>query len=179
MESAAGKRHPRFVRGALMFGIVVVLNVSFSVMLSLALPTPTLDHFCPLVTQSAPLDAATCDARGGIWSDTTSPAQSAAKATSGYCDVTAACDSLYQSASEQHALYAFILLTILGIAALVIGLLPLGASTVSGGLSYGGVLALIIASAAYWGTAGNWLRLCIATAALTGLLTIGVRQFKD
>ena len=181
MESAREKGHPRFVRWALMLGIVVVLNVFFSVALSLAFPAPSLEQFCPLVAQQAPQNAATCDANGGVWTET-SPGPGpnvSGKTASGYCDVTAACEPQYLAASGRHALYAFILMTALGMLALMVGLLPLGASIVSSGLSYGGVLALIIASGAYWGTAGNWLRLLIATIALAALLGIGVRRFKD
>ena len=67
----------------------------------------------------------------------------------------------------------------LGILAIIIGVLPLGSSIVSAGLSYGGVLSFVIASAQYWGTAGNWVRLVISVIALAVLLFIGFKRFKD
>ncbi len=70
-------------------------------------------------------------------------------------------------------------MTALGIVALIAGFMPIGSSIVSSGLSYGGVLALIIGSAEYWGTAGYWIRLAIATVGLVALLYIGTKRFRD
>ena len=91
----------------------------------------------------------------------------------------AKCQKPYNAANDQHALYAFVLMVGLGIIALVIGLIPLGSSIVSSGLSYGGVLAFIIGSIQYWGTAGNWIRLAISAVGLIALLYIGWRRFRD
>jgi hypothetical protein len=99
--------------------------------------------------------------------------------TAGYCDMYATCQKPYQAANDQHALYAFVLMVGLGVIALVAGFMPLGSSIVSSGLSYGGVVALIIGSSEYWGTAGNWIRLAIATVGLVALLYIGWKHFKD
>ena len=176
--------HPKFVRWALMLGIVVILNIFFTVLVALALPTPDYSVYCPMANMPAPLDAATCDSAGGTWTDYGAPAPAPAAATkpvapSGYCDTTATCQPLYQAASDQHALYAFVLLVGLGVLALIIGLMPFGSSIVSAGLSYGGVLAFVIGSAEYWGTAGNWIRLLITAIGLAALLYIGWKRFKD
>jgi hypothetical protein len=128
------KHQPKFVRWALMLGIVIILNIFFSVVVALAYPAPDCS------TYYAP-----------------------------------AC----QTAIDAHALFAFVLMIGLGIIALIAGFVPIGSSIVSSGLSYGGVLALVVASFSYWGTAGNWIRLAIATAGLVALLYIGWRRFKD
>jgi len=182
MESSP--KHPKFVRWALVLGIVVILNVFFSVVLALALPAPKYEDYCPRISQPTPQDAASCDAAGGLWTEYSAPPATAEATTkpaapSGYCDVTAKCQTPFNTASEQHALYAFVVMIGLGIVALIIGLAPLGSSIVGSGLAYGGVVALIIGSASYWGTAGNWLRLVIATIALVALLYIAWRKFKD
>jgi len=91
----------------------------------------------------------------------------------------AKCQKPYQAANDQHALYAFVIMTVLGVAALLAGLMPIGSSIVSSGLSYGGVVALIVGSAEYWGTAGNWVRLGIAFVGLFALLYIGWKRFRD
>ena len=161
-----------------MLGIVVILNVFFSVITALAFPAPKYEDYCPVQPMVAPTDAASCDVAGGIWSQyPATPPDSATPA--GFCDMYAKCQKPYQAASEQHALAAFVLLVGLGIVALVAGLMPLGSSIVSTGLSYGGVLALVIGSAQYWGTAGNWIRLAIASAGLLALLYVGWRRFRD
>ncbi|HUX80958.1 MAG TPA: hypothetical protein VMV38_01390 [Candidatus Paceibacterota bacterium] len=185
MEPRPLTSHPKFVRWALMLGIMVILNVFFSAVLALAYPAPTYEDFCPTQPAKTLPNAATCDAQGGVWTEYPSaPTGQVNPATGdgslpGYCDMTAKCQVPYQAAQDQHALYAFIILTSFGIIALVAGLIPLGSSIVSSGLSYGGVLALLIASAQYWGTAGNWIRLLITTMGLVALLYIGWRRFRD
>ena len=181
MEPQTVSQQPKFVRWALLLGIVVILNIFFSVVLALAYPAPKYEDFCPVSPSVVPTDAATCDAQGGIWSayvPAPAPDVSGPKST-GYCDMYAKCQKPYQAASDEHALYAFVLMVGLGVIALVAGFIPLGSSIVSSGLSYGGVVALVIGSAQYWGSAGNWIRLAIATAGLLALLYIGWRRFRD
>ena len=174
------QQHPKFVRWALLIGIVVILNVFFSVVTTLAYPAPVYEEYCPQVNV-VPTDAATCDAKGGVWTAySPAPAGDAlSPKLAGYCNLYAKCQQPFQAAADQHALHAFMLMTVLGIIALVAGLVPIGSSIVSSGLSYGGVVALVIAAAEYWGTAGNWLRLVIATIGLVALLSIGWKRFRD
>ena len=182
MEQEHAAKRPRFVRWALMLGIVIILNVFFSVLIALALPAPVYEHYCPTPNAPAATDAVTCDAQGGTWTEyplAPAPDGVAKPATTGYCDMYAKCQAPYQAASDRHALYAFIAWIALGVVALLAGLFPLGSSIVSSGLSYGGVLALVIGSISYWGTAGNWLRLLIAVIALGALLYVGIKRFKD
>jgi hypothetical protein len=188
MENTQDVKHPKFVRWALLIGIAVILNVFFNVVVALAYPAPQYDDFCPNAGDIVPTDAATCDAQGGVWKEY-SPQPDAniqailAKGTtvgpSGYCDLYAKCQVPYQAAVDQHALYAFVIMTILAVVALLAGLMPIGSSIVSSGLSYGGVIALIIGSMQYWGNAGNWIRLAISTVGLIALLYIGWKRFRD
>jgi hypothetical protein len=76
-------------------------------------------------------------------------------------------------------MYSFSLMVAAGVVALLIGLIPIGSSIVSSGLSYGGVLALVIAATSYWGEAGNLLKLSISATALLVLLYIGAKRFRD
>ena len=180
MEHTAPK-HPKFVRWALLIGIVVILNVFFFVIESIAFPTPDYQTYCPMPTTQAQ-DAKTCDTQGGIWTEYPPQPQSVtapAKAPAGYCDYTAICQPKYDAALAQQHLRGFILMTVLGVVALLIGLVPLGSSIVSSGLSYGGVVALVFGSIQYWGDAGNWLRLAISAIALVALIWVGVKRFKD
>lgn len=180
--SAPTSQTPKFVRWALLIGIVVILNIFFSVVLALAYPAPVYENYCPQ-QNITPTTSAACDAQGGVWNAYTPappPATDVAyPKTTGYCDMYAKCQKPYQAAQEQHALYAFIIMVSLGVIALILGFIQMGSSIVSSGLSYGGVVALIIGSAQYWGTAGNWIRLAISTAGLLALLYIGWRRFKD
>ncbi len=151
MESAApmvSSRQPKFVRFALLLGIVVILNIFFNAILALVYPMPQYNSYCPVPQPMAEASQAECQ-------------------------------MLYQTASEQHALHAFTLMIGLGIAALITGFIPIGSSIVSSGLSYGGVLALIVGAASYWNMAGNWTRLIITAIGLMILLYIGWRRFSD
>jgi hypothetical protein len=173
------EQQPKFVRWALLAGIVIILNVFFSVVVALAYPQPDYEAFCPHSSIS-PTDAKTCDAEGGQWTQYAPvPEQVSGPKVSGYCDMYAKCQKPYEAAREQHSLYAFVIMVALGIVALLVGFIPLGSSILSSGLSYGGVLALIIGSAQYWGDAGNWIRLAISTVGLLALLFIAYRKFRD
>jgi len=179
------QQQPKFVRWALMLGIVIILNIFFNVIIAIVYPAPEYDKYCPQVNVTA-TDTVSCDAQGGVWnayvpgpSDASGPSVTKPMSPTGYCDMYAKCQKPYQVVSDQHALYAFVLMVGLGIVAFVIGLIPLGSSIVSSGLSYGGVLAFIIASIQYWGSAGNWIRLAISAVGLAVLLYIGWRRFRD
>ncbi len=180
---AVPSRHPKFVRWALLIGIVVILNVFFSVLVSITFPEPVYETYCPAGQTVQSYDTQkSCIAVGGQWTDTparqTYPAPGISS-PAGYCDAQYTCRLSYTHAQELHARDAFIAFVVLGVIVLVLGLLPLGSSIVSSGLSYGGVIALVIGSVEYWGSAGKWLRLAIAAAGLLSLLYIGWRRFRD
>ncbi|MFZ1075346.1 MAG: hypothetical protein WAN50_03155 [Minisyncoccia bacterium] len=187
MEPNTKQNHPKFVRWALLVGIVVILNIFFNVVVALAYPAPVYNDFCKVQPAINPSDAATCDSQGGIWTEypAVAPTPINGKAEpmiptgSGYCDMTAKCQPLYQAASDRHSLYAFTIMVGLGILSVLAGFVPIGSSIVSAGLSYGGVVAFIVASTQYWSDAGNWMRLFISTVGLIILLYTGWRRFRD
>jgi hypothetical protein len=177
--------HPKFVRWAIVLGIVIVLNVFFAVVVSLALPSPEYNTFCPTTQVQKAYDSEeSCVAVGGQWNE--SPAyEKIANAPitnpqpKGYCDPNYTCSQNFTAANDIHARNAFIAYVILGVIALLAGILPIGSSIVSSGLSYGGVITLGIGSTQYWGSAGNWVRLGISLVALLALLYIGWKRFRD
>ncbi len=176
--------HPKFVRWAIVLGIVIVLNVFFAVLISLALPAPEYETYCPTSQIVKAYDTQeSCTAIGGQWTDTpvvekiqTAPI---AQQPRGYCDPQYTCRQTFTDANDVHARNAFIAYVVLGVIALVGGVFPLGSSIVSSGLSYGGVITLIIGSVQYWGSADNWIRLAISFVALLALLYIAWKRFKD
>ena len=179
---------PKFVRWAVMLGIVIVLNLFFVVARSVILPAPQYEDYCRSAArvQNAPQNPQTCEAADGIWTDLSGPTApkalsgpTPAIAPQGYCDLTAKCQPLYDAAYQKYKLYSFIIELGLGILAIIVGVAPLGSSIVSTGLSYGGVLAFVIAAAQYWTEAGDLLRLGISFVALAALLYIGLKRFRD
>jgi hypothetical protein len=182
METPANA--PKFVRWAIVLGIVVVLNIFFVVVRALVFPAPQLADYCPAAINPPVVNtAAQCDAAGGVWTEygplAASPAQTGPKAPNGYCDFYAKCQPIFDAANSKYELYAFVLSLTLGLIAVVAGIFPLGSSIVSSGLSYGGVVAFIVGSASYWGEAGNWVRLIISVIALGALIYIGLKRFRD
>ena len=177
--------HPKFVRWAVVLGIVIVLNVFFAVCVSLALPAPKYETYCPSMQVMPAYDTqASCTAVGGQWTDTPAADKIAPQPITtpqlrGYCDPQYTCRQSFTTANDEHARNAFIAYVVLGVIALIAGVLPIGSSIVSSGLSFGGVVTLIIGSVQYWGSADNWIRLAISAVALLALLYIGWKRFKD
>lgn len=167
---------PKFVRWAVLIGIVIALNLFFFVGRALILPEPQFSDYCPASMRPAPVDEKSCVSENGIWNAYPGDMKTEAQ---GYCDTTSKCQPSYDDAHKQWAMYSFVVAVGLGILSIIAGVIPMGSSIVSSGLSYGGVLALIIAATNYWGEAGNLLKLAISGTALLALLYIGARRFRD
>ncbi|KND51931.1 MAG: hypothetical protein ABA06_01575 [Parcubacteria bacterium C7867-001] len=172
---------PKFVRWAVLIGIVIALNIFFLVARSLVLPEPKYDDYCPTRIQPAATEDA-CVKQDGVWVATPNDASVTAVTKpnmAGYCDLYQKCQPVYDAAQKQFRLYAFIIAIGLGVLSLIVGVLPIGSSIVSSGLSYGGVLALIIGAIQYWNDASSLIQLGISALALGALLYIGVKRFRD
>lgn len=173
--------HPKFVRWAVMLGIIIVLNLFFLAARSLILAEPRYEDYCPVRLQPAATEEA-CKAQDGVWVATPEDGRVTAVTkpnTEGYCDLYQKCQPEYDAASKNYQLYSFVLMVGLGILSLIAGVIPMGSSIVSSGLSYGGVLALIIAAGGYWGDADSLVKLGISFVALAALIYLGARRFKD
>lgn len=172
---------PKFVRWAVLIGIVIALNLFFFVGRSLLLPEPKFEDYCPARMQPAATESA-CAAQDGVWvptEDTTGAAAPVKPGTLGYCDFYQKCQPIYDAAHKQWAMYSFVIAIGLGVLSIMAGVIPMGSSIVSSGLSYGGVLAFIIAATSYWNEAGDLLKFGISGVALIALLYIGARRFRD
>jgi hypothetical protein len=174
---------PKFVRWAVMLGIVIILNVFFVVLRGLIFTSPQYTDYCPASTPVAETSAS-CMKAGGDWIPSEAPTPVDSKATApvtpgGYCDYTQKCQKPYDAAQKAYETKSFVLMVALGLVAIIIGVLPLGSSIVSTGLSYGGVLAFVIASAQYWNDATQFIQLGISALALAALIYIGLKSFRD
>ena len=175
-------KQPKFVRWAVMLGIVIILNIFFVVLRGILFTTPQYTDFCPATTPPAE-NASSCVSTGGNWIPSGDPApvpdKTAPVPPSGYCDYTQKCQKPFDLAQKEYETKSFVLMLGLGLVALIIGVLSLGSSIVSAGLSYGGVLAFVIGSVAYWNDATQLIQLAISAIALGALIYIGFRCFKD
>lgn len=177
ITETSGTAHPKFVRWAVVLGIVVILNVFFYVLTAVVFTQPVYSEYCPAAARNiVAQDEVSCVEQDGVW---VSMPEVTGGIKGGYCDFYSTCQPLWEEARKDYAEKAFIALIVLGVLAIVIGVLPLGSSIVSAGLSYGGVVTLVVASMQYWGEASDYVRLAIATVALLILLFLGWRRFRD
>lgn len=165
------------MRGGVIAAIVIVLNIFFVVLRTMVFTTPDYDTICPAPT-ALPQTEDSCAAASGIWNDTSSM-NTDKTASTGYCDLSQKCQAPYQKAIDDYQLRSFSLMVVLGIVALIIGMLPLGSTVVSLGLTYGGVLSFVIASILYWSDAASVVRLFISLVALGALIYLGLKKFRD
>ena len=191
MEHLAGfketnkSRQPKFVRWAVMLGIIVLLNVFFVVARGLIFTAPVYTDYCPVATPLAE-NSTSCTRDGGNWvasAPATAPVateKATPVALGGYCDYTQKCQKPYDAAQKNYETESFVFLVGLGILSIIVGaFIPLGSSIVSTGLSYGGVLAFIVASVGYWNDATQLIQLAISALGLAALIYIGLKRFRD
>lgn len=172
---------PKFVRWAILIGIVIALNLFFVAARSLVFPEPQYDDYCPTNVQPATNPEA-CAVQEGVWVEMPNDPRATVVVKpnpEGYCDLYQKCQPLYEDARDQYAMYAFAFMLAAGVLALMAGVIPMGSSIVSSGLSYGGVVAFVIAAGSYWGEAGNLLRLAMSAVALGALLYVAAKRFRD
>ncbi len=180
------QKKSRFLKVALIIGIVVVLNLFFNYALSLIYKSPDYLTFCPnsqVIKQINTQEE--CITAGGQWdanivpapvnkSDVTAPAE-----PTGYCNQNYICQKKFDAASMIYDRNVFITLVILGAVSLVVGVLMAANVVISSGLAYGGVLSFIIASTRYWSSADDLIKVVILAIALALLIGIAVKKFKD
>ena len=165
----------KYKKLALSLAMVVVLNVFFNVGLETFYPAPDYNDYCP----SAPMEKLyenqnACTEAGGIWQ------QPQAVGALGYCDLFTKCNEEWTAANEPYNRNAFITLTGLGVATLMLGLLvgslPMA---VANGLLYGGVISILIGTIRYWTLMDDYLRFIVSGVALLLLVLVGVKKLKD
>lgn len=173
----------------LVVGIVVVLNLFFNFAIKLVYDAPDYEAFCPIEQVNiAPTDQDSCVEAGGAWTEdgiireaggivSTAPVPS--KSQTGWCDVTYTCRQEYEDVRDVYQRNVFVILVILGIASIIVGVFVAQVSSVSLGLSLGGVLSLIIGSIRYWSSMDDYLRVIILGVALATLIWLGVKKLRD
>jgi hypothetical protein len=202
-------RQSKVLKWSVIIGIIIVLNLFFNYAISLVYPAPDYNVFCPQSQIVNPPENQTgCLKAGGQWTvypasavptpattitpvtPTNSVANSPASVKSvpmipatsqptGYCDATYTCGNNYTTAMNLYDRNIFIALVSLGVISILVGLFWRTTDAVSVGLSFGGVVSLIIGSGRYWSEAGNILKVVILAVALVALIWVGVRKFKD
>jgi len=171
---------PKFVRWAVLLGIVVLINVFSFISVSYAFPDPEYDTFCGdrNLPQKLTDTEASCTENGGVWMHDQFAKPESGEVV-GYCDLYKECSATYNDAQENHAQTAFLILLGIAAASIILGMFLKGSSIVAAGLSYGGVVLLIVSGIRYLGELDELIQIVAVGAALVLVLGIAYRKFKD
>ncbi|MEK7088569.1 MAG: hypothetical protein AAB913_00380 [Patescibacteria group bacterium] len=175
---------PKVLRWALIIGILVVLNLFFNYTISLFYKEPDYNTYFTQPQVVEPITTKeSCLKVGGQWTQSPAPKDRYAVPTpASYPQMTSYCDPNFtkqQEFNDAQKIYQrniFIILIVLGVISLVLGAF-LANEIVTFGLSWGGVLSLIIASMRYWGAADNLIRVLILGFALVVLIWLAIKKF--
>lgn len=176
------------LKWVLIVSIVIVLNLFFNFAISSFYHAPKYDQFCKAEQINVqPISKDACVAAGGQWNESSSveravsptPTKVEKLQTNSYCDTTFTCRKNFETANNTYQRNVFVTLVILGILSLVVGFAMASSSVVALGLSFGGVLSLIIASIRYWSAMNEYIRVVILGIALVVLLWIAAKKFRD
>lgn len=115
-----------------------------------------------------------CEAEQGRWNPQPGPCPE--KGPCGWCEYDYACRKDYEQAIKPHKRNRFIIISTIGVLLVVTGLL-LKLAAVSGGISVGGVILLIIAVVGYWDEFGEYVRLLLLGLLLAALIFIAYKKF--
>jgi len=164
---------------AVIVGIVVLLNLFYNVGVSLYYPEPQFDDYCAQKQTRDPIHTeALCLETGGQWNP--SPVKAPGD-PQGYCNEFFTCSVEHEEARDIYNQNVFSILVALGVIPIIVVstkiLAPYAAVTI--GLSYGGILSIIIAGIRYWPSAPDTIRFALVGIALVALLIVAARKFRD
>lgn len=177
----------RFAKFSFIIAVIIVLNLFYVYAVGLVYDEPKYETFCPQKQVTiVPQTQEACVAEGGAWTEDPyygKPVPRAvvenAPVVSGYCNLDFTCSQNFEAVRKVYERNFFVALVVLGVATLL-GSFALSAyGTLMTGLSFGGVMTLIVASIRYWGEMNDWLRVVVLGVALATLLYVGAKWFKD
>lgn len=183
-------RHINFKKIVIALAIIIVLNLFFNYGIDTFYKGPKYEDFCKPEDLSRQYQAKEdCDSVGGLWTDNRNkplygeapvpvPILDQKSEPLGWCDVEYTCRKSFESVQNLYNRNVFIILIIAGIISIIIGFLVGQSEAVSSGLSFGGILSLIIGTIRYWSGMDDYLRFILGVA-LAVLIWIGVKKLKD
>jgi hypothetical protein len=177
---------PKLLKWALIIGIVVVLNLFLNYSISLFYKEPDYNNYFPQQQVVEPITTKeACLAVGGQWNENSNivskgiyPTPTSPQINNSYCDPNFTKQQEFSNAQKVYQRNVFVMLVVLGVISLLLGaFIPNEIITL--GLSWGGVLSLIIASMRYWSTADNIVKVIILAFALGALIWLAVKKFGN
>lgn len=183
---ASEKKHPAFVRWAVILAIAIVLNLFLVYAAQVVYPAPLYEQFCKEEqTKQSYSTEETCVANGGQWNGTkpvmeeSAPAPVTPGMSAGYCYADFTCNKDFQAKNSVHQRNVFLVFVVIGLLLILGSTFLAGAEVLSAGLSFGGVLALIVGSLAYWSNMDDLLRVAVLGVALAALIFLAWKRFRD
>ncbi len=134
------------------------------------------EQFCPNVYEQRNQTA--CESAGGIWEENQMgavPAE-ATPVKSGYCQNKIECSREYEQERARHEKIIFIVSVIVGLLAVVMGII-LEKDSVSIGILGGGILSIFYGTIRYWNQADDMLKFIILGIVLVILIWLAYKKF--
>ncbi len=137
-------------------------------------PSLYYEDVCP-----TPDDKETCEAQGSLWRADYQVNPETGEATSlntGWCDQRKDCQDEWNRVAGSHDKIVFIVSLIVGLLAIVCGILFLRNEVIGVGIISGGILLLLYGSIRYWNYASDVLKFILLGLALAVLVWIGYKK---
>ncbi len=163
-------RGVNFKKLILVLGIVIVLNLFINYGVATFYDKPEYKDFCgreEFIPKPAPL----MERGGGEGFDKAEYAERQ--------KARMECNEKYQTARDFYRRNVFIILLVAGIASIIGGFAIVQAEAVSLGLSFGGLLSLVVGTVGYWSAMDDYLRFIILGIALAVLIRMGIKKAKE
>ena len=96
----------------------------------------------------------------------------------GYCDQYFTCRKAQEKDAEVYQRNGFLVSTITGVVALVVGF-SIALASVSTGLTIGGILTIFIGTVSYWSFLSKYIQLAILALTLVLLIWLGYRKLQQ
>lgn len=182
--NAPVKKRSAVVKWALIIGIAIVINLFLTYLVRVIYHEPEFTDFCPEKQVNVAIETKDeCLSVGGQWNENVDIKRPLLSGETpqpiGYCDPNFTCSQQYEDANKVYNRNVFIVFVVAGILLLSAGAFLAGVEAISLGLSFGGVLALIVGSIWYWSDMNDILRVIVLGAALVGLIFVAWRKFSD
>ncbi|MCW1887988.1 MAG: hypothetical protein KIH67_000320 [Candidatus Moranbacteria bacterium] len=176
-EKVAPKKQGALIRYAVLFGIVILINLFVTYAIQVVYPEPEYDQFCKMdQVNQVYEDKQTCVDNGGQWNEAMGEGVTKQEA---YCNNNFTCSQDFDAATSIFSRNVFIVFVVVGLLLLVGSLFIPGSSLITQALSLAGVLALIIGSLSYWSDMNDILRLIVLGVALVTILYFAWKKFED
>lgn len=175
--TVGAKKQNTLVRYAILFGLVILINLFITYAIQVAYPAPEYDQFCKVEqVNKTYATKEECVDNGGQWN---TPAGSGEMGQEAYCNNNFTCSQEFDAASSLFNRNVFVVFVVAGLALLVGSLFIPGSTLIASAISLAGILALIIGSMTYWSDMNDILRLIILGVALVTVLYFAWKKFED